>query len=135
MRQGKKRKQTWAGIAILVIAGVHTTFGLLGGLRILPDPEMQRLVGERVPLLELQPAALGAAPTLASLTMLWFLFFGVALVPLGALVRHLEKRDVPVPHFVGYQLIALSLSGALFLPASGFWFALIPAWQVFRQNR
>ncbi len=110
MEKDKSQGSTWAGIALLIIAGIHTAFGLLIGLRLLPDPEMQRLMGERVPLHELKPVFLQQAPLeLAPLTMFWFLFFGLAVVPLGALVRHLEKQGQPVPHFVGYHLLALVL--------------------------
>ena len=135
MEKDKNQGSTWAGIALLIIAGIHTAFGLLVGLRLLPDPEMQRLVGERVPLLELKPVFLQQVPLeLAPLTMFWFLFFGLAVVPLGALVRHLEKQRQPVPHFVGYHLLALCLAGVLFMPASGFWFVLLPAWIILRRR-
>lgn len=125
----------WAGLSLLIIAGIHTAFGLLAGLRLIPDAQMQRLVGDAVPLLHLKPAGFGAEPTLAALTMFWFLFFGFALIPLATLLRHLEKKAEPIPRSIGYQLIALSLGGALFLPASGFWFALIPAWQILRKPK
>lgn len=128
-------KSSWAGLAILVIAGVHTLFGVLGGLRVLPDPQMQRLVGDRVPLLELKPALFASEPSLAAMTMFWFLFFGLALFPLGALVRHFEKELVRIPRFVGYQLVGLGFAGVLFLPASGFWLVFIPAWQILSRRR
>ncbi len=126
----------WAGTALLVIATIHTAFGVLAGLRILPDPEMQRLAGDRAPLLELTPGfgVLSEVQPLP-LLMFWFLFFGFALYPLGFLVRHLERKGERVPYFVGLQLLALGIGGGIMLPASGFWTVLVPAYNILRGQR
>lgn len=132
----KKTPARWAGSALIAIASIHTAVGLLGGLRWLPDPEMDRFAGSRVPLLELKPGfALAGDVDLLPLTVFWFLFFGFALLPLGFLLRHLEKIELPVPRSIGIQLMFLAGAGAILLPASGFWLVLLPAWNILRTTR
>lgn len=132
MHKGPPSRRRWAGTALLLIAAIHTTFGLLAGARVLPDPKLEALVGDRVLLLDLRPL-MGADADMAVLTMFWFLFFGLVLASLGALMRHLE-RERELPRFVGFHLAALGLGGGLFLPASGFWLALLPAYNVLAQR-
>lgn len=133
---GTSTPRRWAGSALLFIVAIHTALGILVGLRWLPDPQMDRLAGSRIPLLELTPG-FGSLPEvdLLPLVMFWFLFFGFALIPLGFLVRHLERKGESVPSFVGIQLIILGLAGGILLPASGFWTVLVPAWNILRKRK
>ncbi|TPV93007.1 MAG: hypothetical protein B7733_22870 [Myxococcales bacterium FL481] len=101
---------------------------MLLGARVLPDPQLQARVGDRVILFDLQ-LLMGSSADFVTLTLFWFLFFGFALAPFGALMRHVE-RERELPRFVGLHLAALGLGGGLLLPASGFWFALLPAFNV-----
>lgn len=133
LRSGPRR---WSGVAVLIIAGVHTALGVLAGLRLLPDPQMDRLAGDRVPLLELGPGfALSPTADALTMTMFWFLAFGIALVPLGSLLLSLERTGRSIPCAVGVQLGLLAVGGGFFLPASGFWLALLPAFNIWAQAR
>lgn len=125
----------WAGNALLAIALLHCAFGLLAGARVIKDPELQALVGDRALLFEMRPPLGSTTPLqVAHVALFWFLAFGVALLPLGAVIRHLERTAQEVPRSLAWQLAALAVAGGVFLPASGFWLALIPAWNIWRKN-
>lgn len=51
----------------------------------------------------------------------WFQFGGVMMVLLGALMREVERRSLPLPQWLGWSLVGLGLGGGLCMPASGFW--------------
>ncbi|MBD0379553.1 DUF6463 family protein [Paenibacillus sedimenti] len=52
----------------------------------------------------------------------WFLFSGVLLWIIGRMLRWLtRKQGIPIPRFVGWQLLIFSIVGAICMPISGFW--------------
>jgi len=132
IQKGSRRR--WAGAAILVIAACHTLFGLLLTARLIPDPGFDALVGERNVLVELLTAWSWAPTDPILVSMFWFFFFGFAFLPLGLLVRALEKKEVEIPKGVGFSLGVLGVAGGLCLPASGFWLVLAPAWNIARSS-
>jgi hypothetical protein len=120
----------------MCIAALHVAIGLLTGTRLVQDPKLQELVGDRAPVLELTPfMGLQAAPDLAVMMTFWYLFFGLLLFLYGSLIRHSESITPKLPTFVAVHLAGLALLGGFFLPASGFWLALVPAYLVLRQQR
>lgn len=128
-------KGRWAGRGLLIIAAVHSIFGLLAGARIIPDPQMQALIGDRAVLSGMvPPLGVSGQLDLAQMLLFWFFAFGVALIPLGLLVHHLERSGQRVPQMIAAALVGLALLGGLFIPASGFWLALLPAWNIWRKN-
>ncbi len=62
----------------------------------------------------------------------WFMYLGVAMIPLGHLCQWLiKKRNAPLPAFLGIHLIWMSAVGLWFVPVSGFWFLLIIGIEVY----
>ena len=66
----------------------------------------------------------------------WFLMTGFVLMMFGGMLHHLERRGGAVPAWVGWQMGALALVGALAIPASGFWLLFPQAgWIVYKARR
>lgn len=65
----------------------------------------------------------GAVPDDAPFRMaiFWFLWFGWMAMLLGASMHWAERRGLLLPRGLGVGLAALGLTGALAMPASGFW--------------
>jgi hypothetical protein len=55
----------------------------------------------------------------------WFLFSGFMMMALGKFMQHyINQFDKPVPDFIGYYLLALTVIGCVMMPLSGFWIVL-----------
>lgn len=58
----------------------------------------------------------------------WFLLFGAALALLALALTSLERQgDSKTLRALGLGLLLLSITGAVLMPASGFWLAMPPA--------
>ncbi|MDD9266706.1 DUF6463 family protein [Paenibacillus sp. GCM10023248] len=56
---------------------------------------------------------------------IWFLFFGVLLWNIARMLRWLTTRQsIPIPRFVGWQILIFSIIGAICMPVSGFWLVI-----------
>lgn len=114
----------WAGSVLLGIASLHLVFTLALGAGLVSEPQL----AGKPPLLRMTPGFGSAQPyDLLALTVFWSLFFGLTLAILAVLIRALEKRDVAIPRAVGGLLLAMCATGAVLVPAGGFWLALLPA--------
>lgn len=56
----------------------------------------------------------------------WFFYFGLALVPIGLLVRHLEQGKQGIPRSFKLCYLGLCLLGAYMIPLSGMTFLMLP---------
>ena len=61
------------------------------------------------------------------LAIFWSLCFGVMGFFLGQLISWCEGRGMPIPMFLGWELLGLAVLGALLMPVSGWWLVMIPA--------
>lgn len=61
--------------------------------------------------------------------------FGIPLFLLGQLVWVNAARSLVIPRSLGAALLVFALAGALVLPASPFWLALVPAALLMRATR
>ena len=125
---------SWAGTILIVTALLHLTFvTLVLGTGLLPNVQLREFVGDRAPLTMLRPGFGSQQPAnLLLLTLFWSLAFGLALLIVGLLVRALERRGDVVPRSVGLLLLGLCSAGAVLVPASGFWFGIVPALMILR---
>lgn len=58
----------------------------------------------------------------------WFFFFGATLALAGLTIHTLETSSTaPLTKPIGWSLLALTTTGIILIPASGFWLALPPA--------
>ena len=52
----------------------------------------------------------------------WFLAMGIILIILGHVLHHyISREQKPVPRFIGYYFLGLSVVGCIIVPVSGFW--------------
>ena len=65
----------------------------------------------------------------------WFVAIGLFWVLLGALIDQYERGGHSLPGFLGWALGALTLTGALMMPLSGWWLFFIPALALVRRSR
>jgi hypothetical protein len=68
---------------------------------------------------------------------IWFFIGGVALFVLGQVVHHIEISSRPLPRFLGWELLALSVLFTWMIPISGFPIFLFPqaVFMIVRQSR
>jgi len=65
----------------------------------------------------------------------WFLFSGLALILVGALVDWFERKRLALPAFFKWGFLGLTALGCLVMPKSGFWLMVIPAVGLFRAKK
>ena len=98
---------------LLIATGVlHTLFAVGGFATPLADIGRAGLVNAVDPYPDRQLA-------------FWFLLSGVLLVLFGQLVRWTQARTGTVPAHVAWELVAISVIGAILMPISGFWLVLL----------
>ena len=102
------------GSVVIAIGVIHQAFGLVMGRPIIAEILHDggfNAIGEDMP----------------RNAIFWFLMTGLFMILLGWLAAHVEARGVVLPAAFGWMLLAISLLGGAFIPASGFWLALLPA--------
>jgi hypothetical protein len=106
--------QRWIGIWIVCVGVVHTVFGLVFHFQI-----------------HLQLASGGFFNTvngqLDRELAFWFVYWGLMAMLLGYLVDWVERRRWPLPRFLGWALLALTVMTVFVMPISGLWLMLPPA--------
>ena len=65
----------------------------------------------------------------------WFLFGGIAMILIGALVKWIEKQGILWPHFLGWSLLTIAAVVVFIMPASGGWLLFVPAIGAILKNR
>jgi Family of unknown function (DUF6463) len=105
-----------SGLWLIAIGVLHTVYGCWQGYGLLTQ-----LTGASFPSETSRQAILG----LGRNSVFWFLFGGFVMLVLGHTFVWFERRfRRPIPAVMGWELLALSLIGVMFLPRSGFWFIL-----------
>jgi hypothetical protein len=80
-------------------------------------------------------SAVGNLPAIAGQELVfWFTLWGFLMVLVGELLVLFERSGLTVPAWVGYQLLLLNLVCAVMLPKGGFWWVLLPAYRIIRQQ-
>jgi len=65
----------------------------------------------------------------------WFLIFGAPMLLIGQLALWMQARGLRPPRFLGIELLAVAIGGALLMPISGFWLVLVPAALLLRTSQ
>jgi Family of unknown function (DUF6463) len=108
-----------SGLLLVAIGVLHTVVGILNGHSVL-----SRISGATFST----EASRQLVAALGKQFVFWFLFGGFLTVVLGHLLTWVERRlGRPVPSFVGWELLALSIVGLFVMPVSGFWLVLAVA--------
>jgi hypothetical protein len=114
----------WIGRSILVVALIHSIFGVvfLGGA-------LMKGLGRGV----FGSVALTTPSSLA--TAFWFFVAGALAFMVGGLVHHLESLGLAFPQFLPWSLLALTVVGCLMMPVSAWWLLLAPTVGMFVRAR
>lgn len=108
----------WSGIAMVAIGIVHMI--VLGIDAVVEIPGWLRL--ELWTAEHWQPLRAQRLELLASNAAFWSTIgsFALPLIMLGAVVIWLDKRELPVPGFLGWSLLAWIVVASLIIEVSGF---------------
>lgn len=115
----------WKGWWLLAVAAGHTVFAAT-----VFQPLWQEIVRRGV------FDNVGTDPMLSA--AVWFGLFGGVLALLGWAILQIERHTAAAPvslRPLGAGVPALTLLGAMLIPASGFWLALPPALALCRRSR
>ncbi|MEP2734948.1 MAG: DUF6463 family protein [Erythrobacter sp.] len=108
-------QKRWTGRAILIIAIIHTIFGLIGFGPALIDIASNGLFN-----------GVGADPMRGA--VVWFLFAGFFMFTTGLAVDKLEELGAATTlKKVGIALLVIIVLGVILMPISGFWLMFPPA--------
>jgi CHASE2 domain-containing sensor protein len=116
--------RVWIGRSILVVALIHSVFGLvfLGGAL------TQLFRGGVFGSVTLMTPSSGA-------TSFWFFVAGALGFMLGGLVDHVERLGIAFPTFLAWSLLALTVVGCVLMPVSAWWLLLVPSAGMFARGR
>ena len=107
------------GIVLIGIGVLHTLIGVFTGRAVLSQIAAANFSSE---------ASRQLVASLGKQFAFWFLFGGVVLMLLGHLCLWIERKlSMPVPAFMGWELVIISACGLMFMPVSGFWLVLAVA--------
>lgn len=104
--------KNWKGIWIIVVALLHTLFGISSFTKELQEIGQQGFING-INNIEQSLAA-------------WFLLFGCLLFVIGLLVLCIEKHGQAVPKATAIVLLVINCLGVTLMPASGFWLLFPP---------
>ncbi|WP_345232627.1 DUF6463 family protein [Hymenobacter saemangeumensis] len=115
-----------SGTLLIATGIIHNAVGLLAGWPVLASMAAAGFVNTIGP---------GTAEMDRN-AIFWFLFSGFLMLLLGKMMQDAIKlRQQPVPAYLGYCLLLLSVAGCLIMPASGFWLVLPQAVLIIYANR
>lgn len=120
-----------SGQVLMATGVVHQVVGVLIGLGLGDELDGRNLFAE---ITEAGGVA-SIAPDLGRMTLFWFLFFGFAMLMLGSLMHHCERRGQVLPESLGWQMGVLAVAGSLMIPASGFWLIIPQGLWIVREAR
>lgn len=114
--------KNWKGIWIIVVALLHTLFGISSFTKELQEIGQQGFIN-------------GISNIEQSLAA-WFLLFGCLLFVIGLLVLSIEKHGQAVPKTIAIVLLVINCLGVTLMPASGFWLLFPPllAMLIYNEN-
>lgn len=116
------RRRPWIGRWLLLVALVHTVFGL-----VVFAPVLAGML-ERGLFNTVGTDAMAGAVS-------WFLLFGGPLALLAWQIGLAERRAAWAElRVLGWGILALTTIGLVLMPVSGFWLALPAAWGLLRST-
>ena len=114
--------KNWIGISIIAIGIIHSLVGILFLNTTLAKLWQEGLFN-----------TVNGQPIREA--CFWFLFGGVTMILIGALVRWIERQGYPLPRFLGWGLLAIAAAVVFIMPASGGWLMFVPAIGALLKNR
>jgi hypothetical protein len=107
----KKTLQLWkySGVFLIATGILHTVVALILGKDAFTDIFRDGFIN-------------AVGEDLSREFAVWFLVLGVFVIFFGQVLHYyIKKEQKPIPLFLGYNLLILSIIGCLLEPASGFW--------------
>lgn len=121
--EGKRGQRPWKGVWLMVVAGIHTVFGLVFFYSTLQQMAAQGFYN-----------TVGEDPLRGA--VVWFLLFGFMLFAFALAVLGLERQTAtgcwPA---LGIGLLLIIVLGIVLMPVSGFWLAFPPAFGLLIPSR
>lgn len=105
--------QAWIGKSIIIIGAIHSVFGFVVFRSALAEIFREGLVNtvNGQPIREIA---------------FWFIAFGFLGIILGMFVDWCEGKNMKLPRFFGWSLLAFTLLFVTIMPISGIWLLFIP---------
>lgn len=103
----------WIGKSIFIIGIMHTIFGLVVMHKVLLHIVQSGVFNTIHGQVERE-------------AVFWFLFSGFGLIIIGALINWIEKLGYVLPQFLHWSFLAITFTGLVIMPMSGFWLLLVP---------
>ena len=116
--------RVWIGRSILVVALIHSVFGVAFFGRALTRVFSTGVFGSIT--------LLGPSPVT---TPFWFFVSGALAFIVGGLVDYLERLGIAFPTFLAWSLLALSVVGCLLMPLSAWWLLIASVAGMFVRGR
>lgn len=117
----EQTSRPWIGRWLIVVAIVHTVFGLLVF---------------RSPLQQIAQTGwwggITSDPMLSAVT--WFMLFGFPLLVAGIALHAVERTSAAIPVAIAWWLLAGTALGVALMPTSGFYLLLPPALVLLRRH-
>jgi hypothetical protein len=104
----------WIGKSIMIIGAIHSLIGI-----VMFHPMLAEIIEEGI-------FNTVNGQVLRELAF-WFIIFGYLAIIFGLLIDWCERREIKLPGFLGWNLLALTLLIVIIMPISGGWFLLAPA--------
>ena len=114
--------KAWIGKSFIIIGIIHTAFGLVVCHTILGQLVREGLFNTISGQYDRESA-------------FWFLFSGFAIIIIGALVNWCEHMGRYLPSFLGWSFLAITVSGVVIMPLSGFWLLFVPTAGILLRGR
>lgn len=64
----------------------------------------------------------------------WFVVTGIFWIVLGLLINYIENESIPLPPFLGWVLMSLTIIGVAMMPLSGWWLFFVPSIALIRRH-
>lgn len=102
----------YSGTFMIATAIIHNLVGFVMGWSVLQDIARDGFVNSVIEQMDRN-------------AIFWFLFSGFIMLLLGIIMHNMiREQQKPVPKYIAYHLLVLSVIGCIMMPASGFWIVL-----------
>jgi hypothetical protein len=102
----------YSGIFMILTAIIHNIVGFVMGWSVLQDIARDGFVNT-------------VNEQMDRSAIFWFLFSGFIMLLIGMIMhKMIRENQKPVPNYIAYYLLVISVIGCIIMPASGFWIVL-----------
>lgn len=102
----------YSGIFMILTAIIHNIVGFVMGWSVLQDIVKDGFVNTVNEQMDRN-------------AIFWFLFSGFIMLLVGMMMQNMiRENQKPVPNYIAYYLLVISVIGCIMMPASGFWIVL-----------